>query len=617
MRKLVTLIAAALPAAAAVPAWAEQVVLRIEARRAAQSQAVADDWAGRLPGVVTFPLPGGWTGIGIGPMERDAAEAELARLKAAGAIPADSFIAPAPDGVAPAGNSASGQPEAAQTDAAGQDGAGQDGAGQDGAGAAAPVAANPAAAASTFVPPRAAPDPAPEAGAQGGDGDGAAVQKAGDGAEGNRADADAPAAAPAGAEPVAAASGDGASGDGSSGDGAAPAAQLAEGDYLRLQRFETREAADEALARWRADFPETGLTRQADGAYAVTLGPLPADIAAAWLGALRAAERVGKPGAVVPAADLGTVIVPGSAIDLPGPGTAAMPPLDEVQRALRWAGHYDGRIDGKDGPQTRAAIAAEVLALRAAPDAGSAMQALIDRRAAWRAGMGLARLDDPQSGLSVTAPMDRLQFDRNEQGLSIYGPKDGSGAALILYSAPGGQQEMLDFAGLVTALGWVPSPQRRVDPGQASLKGRNATHIGQAEARVVDGRVEGLVLIWPVMDEADQPRIAAELIDSLSRTPAAAPAETGSEAGAATDAAAAAGGDIQGNDAPAGDTAAAGEAAKSGGAVSDAAPGGSAGSSADTDAGGGQGTDPAASNAQGTAPADTAPASDTPGPAAN
>lgn len=603
MRKLVILIAAALPAAAA-PAWAEQVVLRIEARRGAQSQAVAEGWAGRLPGVVTFPLPGGWTGIGIGPMERGAAEAELARLKAAGAIPADSFIAPAPASVAGVGNSVPDQPDAAQRDvsaqdAAGQDGAGQDAAGQDGAGAAPPAAANLAAAASTFVPPGAAPDPAPEAGAQGGDGDGAAVQKAGDGAEGNRGDADAPAAAPVAAEPVAAAPGDGAPGDGSSGDGAAPAALLAEGDYLRLQRFETREAADEALARWRADFPETGLSRQADGGYAVTLGPLPADIAAAWLGALRAAERVGKPGAVVPAAELGTVIAPGSAIELPGPGTAAMPPLDEVQRALRWAGHYDGRIDGKDGPQTRAAIAAEVLTLRAAPDAASAMQALIDRRAAWRAQMGLTRLDDPQTGLSVTAPMDRLQFDRNDQGLSIYGPRDGSGAALILYSAPGGQQEMLDFTGLVTALGWVPSPQRRVDPGQASLKGRNATHIGQAEARVVDGRVEGLVLIWPVMDEADQPRIAAELIDSLSRTPAAAPAEAGGEAVTGTETAAAAGNDMQGTDMQGGDTAAtvgASDAAASDEATSDTAV-------TDTDASTAEGGD--------AAPTDAAPAAAT------
>lgn len=593
MRKLVILIAAALPAAAA-PAWAEQVVLRIEARRGAQSQAVAEGWAGRLPGVVTFPLPGGWTGIGIGPMERGAAEAELARLKAAGAIPADSFIAPAPAGVAGVGNSVPDQLGAAQRDASAQDAAGQDGAGQDGAGAAPPAAANPAAAASTFVPPDAAPPrAAPGAGAPGGDGNGAGAAQGVDRAEGNGAEGKgAEARAPA-APPVAAASGE----------GAAPAALLAEGDYLRLQRFETREAADEALARWRADFPETGLSRQADGGYAVTLGPLPADIAAAWLGALRAAERVGKPGAVVPAAELGTVIVPGSAIELPGPGTAAMPPLDEVQRALRWAGHYDGRIDGKDGPQTRAAIAAEVLTLRAAPDAASAMQALIDRRAAWRAQMGLTRLDDPQTGLSVTAPMDRLQFDRNDQGLSIYGPRDGSGAALILYSAPGGQQEMLDFTGLVTALGWVPSPQRRVDPGQASLKGRNATHIGQAEARVVDGRVEGLVLIWPVMDEADQPRIAAELIDSLSRTPSAAPAEAGGQAVTGTGTAAAAGTDVQGpdmqgtdaqgDDAQGGDTAATDGASDA--AASDEAASDSAGT--DTDASTAEGGDAAPTGA--------------------
>ena len=152
------------------------------------------------------------------------------------------------------------------------------------------------------------------------------------------------------------------------------------------------------------------------------------------------------------------------------------------------------------------------------------MRALIDRREEWRAGMNLTQLDDPQSGLSLMVPMDRLQFDRNEQGLSIYGPKDESGAALILYGAPGGQQEMLDFTGLVTALGWVPSPERQVTQGRASLIGRNDTHIGQAEARVVDGRVQGVVLIWPVMDAGDQPHVAAEILDSLRATPAPEPA---------------------------------------------------------------------------------------------
>ncbi|HRO16030.1 MAG TPA: peptidoglycan-binding domain-containing protein, partial [Paracoccus sp. (in: a-proteobacteria)] len=297
--------------------------------------------------------------------------------------------------------------------------------------------------------------------------------------------------------------------------------------HIRLQSLQGRAKADAALADWRKDFPEAGLWELPNGWFAVTLGPLAEDTAKAWLGAFRAAGRAPRDAFVAGDDKLGRAVDPGRAPDLPAPGSAEMPPLDQVQRALRWAGFYDGPIDGKDGPKTRDSIAAEIVAERAAPDAASAMQALIDRRMAWRERMGLTRLDDPQSGLSVMAPMDRLEFLRNDQGLSIYGPKDGSGAALILYSAPGGQQEMLDFTGLVTALGWVPQPERRITPGHAALIGRNDTHIGQAEARVVDGRVEGLVLLWPVMDAADQPRIAAELIDSLTRRTAPEPSAQG------------------------------------------------------------------------------------------
>lgn len=470
---LSALIAATLVTALPAALSAEPVVLRIEAKRGPDTQAVVDGWAAKFPNVVTFPLPSGWTGIGLGPIERAEAEAELDRLKAAGQIPADSFLAPAPENAVPVAGSA---PAAAAVEAP---------AAQDAAAA--------AAGASTFVPPSGAAPAASEAAAD--------TAQPTDAAATDIAEADAP--------------------DTATETDAAPTQTtppVPEGDFLRLQRFETREAADEALARWRDDFPETGLWQQPDGGFAVALGPMPAATAEAWLGAFRRAERVGRPAAVLPPSDLGTALDAGSAPDLPGPGSAEMPSLIDIQRALRWAGHYEGKIDGKDGPQTQAAIAAEVLTLRAAPDAATAMQALIDRRAAWNAEIGLTRLDDPQSGLSVMAPMDRLQFDRNDQGLSIYGPKDGSGAALILYGAPGGQQEMLDFTGLVTALGWVPSPDRRVDPGHASLKGRNDTHIGQAEARVVDGRVEGLVLIWPVMDEEDQPRVAAEAIDSLTPT---------------------------------------------------------------------------------------------------
>lgn len=461
MRRLGFLIVAMLPGLA----WAEPVVLRVEAKRGPDTAAVVESWAARFPEVMTFPLSGGWTGIGLGPMEREDAQAEMARLKAAGRIPRDSFIVPVPAGAAAVTAAAGGADPEASADA--EDAAVED----------ASPRAGLAAGASTFAP-----------------------------------------ASPAGEPPVA----------------EAPA-ELPAGDYLRLQRYDTRESADAALAEWRADFPEAGLWQQPDGGFAITLGPVASGVGEAWLQAFRAAERVGRFAAVLPAVDLGEVLDDGADPQLPPAGEAAMPPLDEVQRALRWAGRYDGEIDGTAGPQTNAAIAAEVLVLRAAPDAGSAMQALIERRAAWRDEMGLTALHDPQSGLSLTAPMDRLEFLRNEQGLSIYGPRNESGAALILYRAPGGQQEMLDFTGLVTALGWVPSPERQVSQGSASLIGRNDTHIGQAEARVVDGNVEGLVLIWPVLDAEDQPRIAAEMLDSLRYAPVAgdAPADDAADGGTA------------------------------------------------------------------------------------
>ncbi|MDP5307772.1 peptidoglycan-binding domain-containing protein [Paracoccus spongiarum] len=301
----------------------------------------------------------------------------------------------------------------------------------------------------------------------------------------------------------------------------------APGTHIRLQSLQSRPEAEAALQTWRERFPEAGLWAVPGGWYGVTLGPLDDATAQAWLAAFKASGDVPRDAFTTPAADLGEAIDAGSAPDLPAAEpAAAMPPLDEVQRALRWSGHYGGDIDGKSGPMTREAIARAVTALRLSPDEGLAMRRLIDSRAAWRDAMGLSTLEDEATGLSLIAPMDRLEFDRAERSLSIYGPKDGSGAALILFSQKGGQQELLDLAGLVTALGWVPQPQRTIEQGRVRLQGANDDHIGHAEGWVRDGRAEGFVLIWPATDAGNQPRVAAEISESLARF-----APAGNEAG--------------------------------------------------------------------------------------
>lgn len=307
----------------------------------------------------------------------------------------------------------------------------------------------------------------------------------------------------------------------------------APGTHIRLQSLQSETDAATALQDWRKTFPEAGLWALPGGWYSVTVGPMAAPTAQAWLEAFKASGDLPRDAFTSDSAELGRVVEAGRAPDLPAPGAPAeMPPLEEVQRALRWAGHYDGAIDGKTGPRTRDAIAAEVAALRVSPDAGTSMRRLIERREAWREEMGLTVLQDEITGLQLSAPMDRLVFDRAERSLSIYGPKDGSGAALILFSQPGGQQELLDLTGLVTALGWVPQPDRLIERGHVLLAGANDDHIGRAEGWVRDGRAEGFVLIWPSDQREDQARIAADMSDSFARF---APAANDPATPAATD----------------------------------------------------------------------------------
>ncbi|MFH5775730.1 peptidoglycan-binding domain-containing protein [Paracoccus broussonetiae] len=458
MRRFAIVFGAALPLLGASGALAEDVLIRVEAKRGTEvARSAAQGWSERFDDVVTFPLSDGWIGIGLGPMPREQATARLRQLRSDGQVPGDSFIAPA-DGRRLTQVDSPTTPDAS-------------------AAAPEPVAA---------VPPEApAADTGPVAA----------------GTPGTPSTFPQP-AAPEVVTPV---------------EPPAPAKV-----FLRLESTTDRAKAEEMLAKWRETLPEAGLWTLPNGRLAIAFGPVEEPTGEAWLTAFKAAGAIPKDAFLTSPEEVGEVAIAGSAPELaPPPATdaarPAMPSLEDIQRALRWAGHYDGAIDGKDGPMTRAAIAAEIVRLRASPDTATAMAELTRRREAWRTEMGLTELQDSHTGLALPAPMDRLQFDRAERALSIYGPKDGSGAALILFSQPGGQQELQDLSGLVTALGWVPAPTRRIQKGSIILDGRNQTHIGHAEGRVVDGHAQGFVLIWPVQNPEEQRRLAAELSDNIAR----------------------------------------------------------------------------------------------------
>ncbi|MDM7255330.1 MAG: peptidoglycan-binding domain-containing protein [Paracoccus sp. (in: a-proteobacteria)] len=428
-----------------VQALAEDAVIRLEAKRSAAAAAeAAASWAERFDNVVTLPLPGGWTGIALGPMPRADAVALLTQLREARQVPGDAFVSqPPPDTVLLPAN------PTAQT-------------------AGADLATAPAVEGASDMTQQTVTAPL-----------------------------DPPAEQGAASEP------------------ASPA--VPEGRFLRLEAFEAETDARAALADWQAEFGDAWLWTLPDGWFALAIGPMTPQTASAWEPVLKAAEVIPSDAMIVGAKSLGVPLVEGAAPDLPQPDEPRpLPSLIETQRALRWAGHYTGQIDGKDGPMTQAAIRAEIASGRRSTDPGTAIARLIEAREAWRAQMGLTTLRDTATGLKVEAPMSALVFDRAERALSIYGPANDSGAALILFSQEGGQQELLDMAGLITALGWVHRPEREIRAGHVALRGANEDHIGQAEGRLRDGRAEGWVLIWPANDPQTQRRLAAELSDSLS-----------------------------------------------------------------------------------------------------
>lgn len=547
-------------AALAGAAGAEQALIRIEAKRDAEAaQQAARDWAAKLsegPGeaapVVVLPLPGGWTGIALGPMERDAAKARMGALKDKKTIPADSFISTQNMDRAVAIGAEAG--EEGEPDSGGLGGA------RDAAQGAAVVApesaaevtdadrATEATTEATTEAPSAPPAAAPvtQAGETTPDTDVAdaqtpqtetpqtetpalpdqrdALEEAAEAAA-QAADAAAEAAAqgkaplPQDAQEAAAPSE-----PGPAADPEASVSDAASSDYIQLEAKRDEVAAQEVLAKWRAEFPEAGLWRLDSGWYAVAIGPMGRESAQSWLDGFKSAGRIPKDAFISSQTDLGAPVDAGRAPDTanlpePPPAPPVMPDTTEVQRALRWAGHYDGPIDGKAGKGTNDAIAADMAAEGLADaDPAVAMTALVQRRADWRANAGLSRVNDGPSGLSLDLPEAKVEFQRREGPLTIFGPKGESGAAVILLSRKGNSTDLADLAGLVTALGWVPAPERNVTRDRFTLKGANDAHHSFAEATLANGMIQGFVLIWPAADAKTAQRMAAEISDSLRRT---------------------------------------------------------------------------------------------------
>lgn len=350
------------------------------------------------------------------------------------------------------------------------------------------------------------------------------------------------------------------------------AAQQGGSYWVQIEAQPNRVEAEERLRDYAARLTDVNGFALDTGWYAIALGPYDEAGAEARLAALRATGRVPRDSYVAESADYLSQIwppgadalrAPAAGADTPeiavapigeaaltaAPQPVAVPPdetprearasealldqaaREELQIALRWAGHYDAAIDGVFGRGTRAAMAAwqaqngvevtGVLTTRQRAALLGQYNAILD-------GTGLALRTDTRMGIEMAIPTDLVAFEAYEAPFARYAPTGDLPVQLVQISRPGDRDNLFGLYDILQTLEIVPTegPRARRDDG-FSITGRDDRIVSRTEVVLADGAIKGWILVWPRGDEARRTRVVAEIAESFRVLPGALPLDAG------------------------------------------------------------------------------------------
>lgn len=197
----------------------------------------------------------------------------------------------------------------------------------------------------------------------------------------------------------------------------------------------------------------------------------------------------------------------------------------ELQKALTWAGVYQGEIDAAFGPGTRNAMSRWQEA-QAYPATGvlttQQRAALLGAYNAVLEGLSLAKVEDEAAGIAVTLPSGVVAFDRYEAPFAHYEVREEANLSpdvrILLISQTGNRATVAGLYDVLQSLDVVPPAGPRELRRDAFLitgqDSRRATHI---EATLEDGIIKGFALVWPAGDEARRARLLGIMQSSFTR----------------------------------------------------------------------------------------------------
>lgn len=194
---------------------------------------------------------------------------------------------------------------------------------------------------------------------------------------------------------------------------------------------------------------------------------------------------------------------------------------DALQVALKWAGFYDGAIDGAFGRGTRSSMAAwqgannfEQTGILTTLQ----RETLLAQYNAVLEGLDLQLVRDTTAGIEMLLPLGVLRFDRVEAPFVHYEASGDIDARVLLISQEGDQATLFGLYDIMQTLQIVPTegPRERREDG-FTLIGQGGDFVSHTEVSLRNGRVKGFTLKWPAGDEDRRLRLLGEMQKSFTR----------------------------------------------------------------------------------------------------
>jgi len=177
----------------------------------------------------------------------------------------------------------------------------------------------------------------------------------------------------------------------------------------------------------------------------------------------------------------------------------------DLQRAMQFAGVYQGKIDGSFGKGTRASMA-EWQRQQGLQPTGILTtvqrKALVDGWTAERTALGLQPVSETEAGIDIDLPLGLVSFKGYEPPFVHYESKDGSGYQVLLISRQGDAKTLVALVDRLQALAVMPmGAERSLKKSSFTLTAANDQSGAYAQADLSGGLIKGFVLIWPKTEE--------------------------------------------------------------------------------------------------------------------